>query len=150
MKTTLSSVNKQLNHTSSSVRRISETGGGGPENLRITKTRIKIFQPKTTSVFLPKIRWREKKGVFSQKKRSPLKFSPILPQNYAKAKKRSSPTVFVLKPFAQVTKGGAMPQFCILIYANYTILATQKGGHGPMAPPLNTPLYTRYHSVIQS
>ena len=28
-----------------------------------------------------------------------------------------------------------MPQFCILFYANYTILATQEGGHGPMAPP---------------
>ena len=25
-------------------------------------------------------------------------------------------------------------QFCILFYANYTILATQKGGHGPMPP----------------
>ena len=35
-----------------------------------------------------------------------------------------------------------MPQFCILFYANYTILATQRGGgHGPM-PPLNTPLIT--------
>ena len=34
-----------------------------------------------------------------------------------------------------------MPQFCILFYANYTILATQRGGHGPV-PPLNTPLGT--------
>ena len=35
-----------------------------------------------------------------------------------------------------------MPQFCILFYANYTILATQRGGgNGPM-PPLNTPLFT--------
>ena len=33
-----------------------------------------------------------------------------------------------------------MLQCCILFYANYTILATQSGGHGPMAPPLNTPL----------
>ena len=32
-----------------------------------------------------------------------------------------------------------MPQFRILFYANYTILATQRGGRGPM-PPLNTPL----------
>ena len=33
--------------------------GGGPgnlENLRIMKTRMKIFQPETNSVFLPKIR----------------------------------------------------------------------------------------------
>ena len=27
-----------------------------------------------------------------------------------------------------------MPQFRMLFYAKYTILATQKGGHGPMAP----------------
>ena len=45
----------------------------------------------------------------------------------------------VLKLSAQVTKGGSIPQFCILFYANYTILATQRGGHGIM-PPLNTPL----------
>ena len=33
-----------------------------------------------------------------------------------------------------------MPQFCILFYANYTILATQRGGgHGPMAPPTYAP-----------
>ena len=33
-----------------------------------------------------------------------------------------------------------MPQFCILFYANYTILATQRGRPWPNAPPLNTPL----------
>ena len=39
------------------------------------------------------------------------------------------------------TKRGGMPQFCILFLANYTILATQRGGgHGPMLPPQNTPL----------
>ena len=32
-----------------------------------------------------------------------------------------------------------MRQLCILFYANYAILATQRGGHGPMAP-LNTPM----------
>ena len=32
-----------------------------------------------------------------------------------------------------------MPQFCILFYANYTILANQRGGHGPMAPPKYAP-----------
>ena len=32
-----------------------------------------------------------------------------------------------------------MPQFCILFYANYTILATQRGGPWPNAP-LYTPL----------
>ena len=38
----------------SSVRRIFERGG--PENLRIMKTRMKIFQPKSKFVFLLKIR----------------------------------------------------------------------------------------------
>ena len=32
-----------------------------------------------------------------------------------------------------------MPQFSVLFYANYTILATQRGGMAP-CPPLNTPL----------
>ena len=32
-----------------------------------------------------------------------------------------------------------MPEFCILFYAKYTILATQRGGHGPMAPPKHAP-----------
>ena len=51
----------------------------------------------------------------------------------------SSPTVFVLKPSAQVTKGGAMPQFRILFYAIY-YPGDPKGGHRPMAPPINMPL----------
>ena len=34
-----------------------------------------------------------------------------------------------------------MPQFCILFYANYTILATQKGGHGTMPPLKYAPAY---------
>ena len=42
-----------------------------------------------------------------------------------------------------------MTQFCILFYANYTILATQRmGGMAPW-PPLNMPLHTssqRYYS----
>ena len=37
----------------SSVRKIFEKGA---ENLRLMKTRMKIFQPKTKSVFQPKIR----------------------------------------------------------------------------------------------
>ena len=34
---------------------------------------------------------------------------------------------------------GAMPQFCILFYANFTILATRRGDSAP-CPLLNTPL----------
>ena len=37
-----------------------------------------------------------------------------------------------------------MPQFCILFYANYTTLATQKGGHGPMPPPKYAPANTNF------
>ena len=33
-----------------------------------------------------------------------------------------------------------MPQFCMLFYANYTIVATQRGGSMAQCPPLNTPL----------
>ena len=32
-----------------------------------------------------------------------------------------------------------MPLIWILFYANYTILATQKGGHGTIAPPKYAP-----------
>ena len=89
---------------SSSVRRIFERGG--PENLRILrimKTRMKIFHPKTKSVFLPKNRWRPKKrGILAQnqvntkKKRSSVKKEKglrsnlvrFLAQNYVKAKKK--------------------------------------------------------------
>ena len=35
-----------------------------------------------------------------------------------------------------------MPQFCMLFYANYTILATQRGGHGTMPPPKYAPATT--------
>ena len=136
----------------SSVRRIFE--GGRAENLRILKTRMKIFHSKTKSVFLPKIKWRPKKEggggrpkiKWIPKKRSSVKKEKglhsnlvrFLAQNYVKAKKRSSPTVFVLKPSAQVTKGEAMPQFRILFYAIYTILVTQRGAMAQC--PLNTPL----------
>ena len=74
-----------------------------------------------------------------QKKRSSLKFSPFFLD--AGEKQRSSPTICVLKPSARLTRGGGggIPQFRILIYANYTILATQKRGHDPMAPPKYAP-----------
>ena len=45
----------------------------------------------------------------------------------------------MLKLSAQVTKReGGMPQFCILFYANYTILATQKGRY-PFCSMLRRP-----------
>ena len=37
-----------------------------------------------------------------------------------------------------------MPRFCLLFYANYTILATQRGGNGP--PPKYAPDFGLYIS----
>ena len=114
------------------------------------KTRVKNFQPKTKSVFLPKLRWRPKK------KRSSFKYSPVFgpklgeDQNKKTKKKglHSNLVQFLAKEkafahrFCAQTVGlsykgkRVMPQFRILFYANYTILATQRGG-GTMAqcPP---------------
>ena len=77
-----------------------------------------------------------KSGEDQKKRRSSLRFSPVFgPKLGEGQKKRSSPTVCVLKPCPSY-KGAILRR---LFYANYTILATQRGGHGPM-PPLNTPL----------
>ena len=106
----------------SSVRRIFERGG--PENLRLMKTGMKTFQLKTKSVFIPKIRWRPppKKKVFTQI------WSGFWP------KKGLRPPFLCSNLLPKLQRGGSMPKFCIVFYANYTILATQRGGHGPMAP----------------
>ena len=134
---------------------------GGAENLRITNTSMKIFSYQNQSVFLSKIRGRPKNikrsslkfsPVFGQKlgedqkKRSSLKFSPVFDPKLGEGQKlKSWRTVFVHKPSAQVTKGGGggggggRPQFCILFYANYIILASQRGGHGPMPPSKYAP-----------
>ena len=74
-----------------------------------------------------------------QKKRSSLKISLVFgPKLREDQKKRTGLYQdFVLlcaQTFCPSYKGGAMPQFCILFHANYTILATQRGGHGTKAP----------------
>ena len=46
----------------------------------------------------------------------------------------------MIKPYAQLAKGGAMPQFCLLLYAILQSWRPKGGGHGTMPPPLNTPL----------
>ena len=100
----------------------------------------KNFPTQTKSVFLPKIRWRPKKTSSVKKKSLHSNLVRFLAQNYVKAKKMSSPTVFVLKPSAQVTKRGAMPQFAY--YFMLIILFWRpKGGAWLNAPPLNTSLY---------
>ena len=90
------------------------------------KMRMNIFQPSIKSVFLPKLRWRPKKKKFL------LKFSPVFGQ-----KVDLRPPLLCSDLLPKLQRGG-MPKFCILFFANYTILATQRRG-GPM-PPLNTPL----------
>ena len=97
-------------------------GPGSSEKLRIMKTRIKIFLPKTKSVFLPKLRWRPKK-------RPSLKFIPVFGR---------SP--FLCSNLLPKLQRGPMLQFCKLFYANYTILTTQRGAW-PNAPPSRTSLY---------
>ena len=78
------------------------------------------------------------------KKRSSLKFSPVFGQ------KRSSPTVSVLKPSAQVTKGGRachnFAYFSMLLYYP----GDPKGGAMAQCPPLNTPLVMETKSFQDS
>ena len=73
------------------------------------------------------------------KKRSLLKFSPVFGPKLGEGQKK----VFAHRLCAQTLcpsyKGGAMPQFCVLFYVNYTILATQREDLGPMAPPKYAP-----------
>ena len=116
------------------MRRILEMGGPGTsKNFENNKDQKWNFShPESVRFSCPK-------SAEDKKKRSSLKFSPVFgPKLGAGQKQRSSHTVCVLKPFAQLTKEGPMPQFCILFYAKCTILATQRV-YGTMPPP-NTPL----------
>ena len=54
--------------------------------------------------------------------------------------KRTTHALCVIKPHAQLAKGGAMPQFFLLFYAILQSWRPKGGSHGTMAPPLNTPL----------
>ena len=100
----------------SSVRRIFERGAGNLENLRTTKTRIKIFPP---------VRFPAQNQV-KTKKKSSLRFTPVFGPKLGKIQNEGLRPLFVcsnLLPKLQ-REGGRMPQFCILFHANYTILAT--------------------------
>ena len=46
-----------------------------------------------------------------------------------------------LLPYLQRGGGGGMPQFCILFYADYTILTTQRGGMAQCSPKY-APVYS--------
>ena len=106
---------------------------GGPGKLRILKTKRRVSLFRFSPVF----------GVTvgeDQKKRSSLRFSPVFGLKLGKAHKQNKVfshilSVCVFKLCAKLTKGGAMLHFCIPFYANYTILATQRGGPWHYAPP---------------
>ena len=104
---------------------------GGARKFEIMKTKRKIFALRISSFSGLKLREDRKKSLHS-------KLVRFLAQNYVKTKKnRSLPRFcpFVCSNFLPKLQRGAMPRFCILFYANYTILATQRGGHGTMLPP---------------
>ena len=64
------------------------------------------------------------------KKRFSLNFGPVFGQ------KKGLRSLFLCSSLLpKLQRRGATPQFCILFYANYTILETQRWGHGPMASP---------------
>ena len=104
------------------------------------------------SDFSPKIRWRTRK-----KKRSSLNFGPnfrpksgdeqkkkVFPQIWSdflfKTKKKHSEHSFcVIKPYAQLAKGGAMPQFCLLFSANLQSWWPKGGAPWHNAPPKYAP-----------
>ena len=73
---------------------------------------------------------QKKKGVHSDLVR-------FLAQNWVEAKKKVFAHRLCAQTFCPRYKGGTMPQFCIL--SNYTIMATQRRGHGPMPPPKYAP-----------
>ena len=93
----------------------------GPENLRILKIKRKVSLLRFSPVFGPKLGEDEKKT--SLQSDSVRLCAQTLCQTYKK-------------------RGVGMPHFCILsFYANYTILAIQRGAwhHGP------TPKYVPAH-----
>ena len=134
--------------TNTSVRRIFERG---PGNLRIMKNKRKISPLRISLFSCQKLGEYQKEK--KKRRRSSLKFSPVfgpkLGGDQKKKKKRSSLRFcpLVCSNFLpELQRRGAMPEFCVLFYANYTTPATQrycniKGIHGTM-PPLNTLLGT--------
>ena len=111
---------------SSSVRRIFERGGA--RKFRKFENNEEFFHPES-------VRFPAQNLVKTKKQSLHSNLVRFLAKNWVKAKKRHSPPFVCSNLLPKLQKGGGMPQFCILFNANYTILATQAGGHGPMPPP---------------
>ena len=80
----------------------------------------------------------------TKRKLSLLRFSPVFGPKFGENQKPKKSFVrfcpFVCLNFVpNQQRGGGMPHFSIPFYSNYTILATQKGGDGTMAPPKYAP-----------
>ena len=100
---------------------------------------MKFFHPESVRFSCPK----------KTKKRCSLKISPIFGPKLGEdqKEKRSSPNLvrflvlayrLCAQTFCPSFKGG----HAAILYANCTILATQRGGMAQCPPPLNTPLST--------
>ena len=101
---------------------------------------MKIFPPRISPFSCPKL-------VEDQKKRSSHKFSSVFGPKLGEGQKKVFTHRLWAQTFSQVTRGGGgMSQFCILFYANYTILATQRGGPWPNVPhPKYVPAYIQIY-----
>ena len=74
----------------------------------------------------------------------------FLAQNWVRPKTKVFTYRLCAQTFCPSYKERAMRQFCILFYANYTVLATQRGGHGPIAPPKYAPAINNNNKNIFS
>ena len=127
----------QLGLQAVSYARFSKGGAGNSENYN-NEDQNKIFPP-VRFLAQNQVTTKKKSGLHSDLVR-------FLAQNWVKAKKKVFTHRLCAQTFYPSYKGRAMPQFCILFYANYTILATQRGGP---CPSLNTPLTTGINMSLE-
>ena len=125
---------RQIAGGSSSVRRILEKGARRFRKSENKKVLNENFYIDNQSVFPVESQVKSKTN---KKKRSSLKFSPVFGSKLGEDPKKSLRLLFVfsnLLPKLQRKREG-IPQFFTLFYANYTILATQRGVMAQCPPP---------------